>query len=154
MPDHRRETNPGFGNRLRDLMERERVSPGQLAREQGVVPGTVSRWRAGKVPGDLRLEGLARRLRTTVNYLKTGAEPSISGEGPSPGPGRPEGATGHVERQAVRRQRAIVEEAERELRERGFPSVSATQLLGILRRMLLVADDPTPLDEGEPPPGR
>ena len=54
-------------------MDRRGVRPGELAKAQGVSPGTVSRWRAGECPDDLRFPALAGYLRVPEEWLKTGA---------------------------------------------------------------------------------
>lgn len=43
-----------------------------LARSEGVRTQTVSRWRRGERPDDLRLPSLATTLRVPLNWLKTG----------------------------------------------------------------------------------
>ncbi len=62
-----------FGQRLTEAMERRDVRPGELAKAQNVSPGTVSRWRAGECPDDLRFPSLAAYLRVPEEWLKTGA---------------------------------------------------------------------------------
>jgi hypothetical protein len=49
------------------------VRPSALAKAQKVSPGTVSRWRAGECPDDLRFPSLAAFLRVGEEWLKTGA---------------------------------------------------------------------------------
>lgn len=86
MPRERPPRDEGFAKRLREVMDRERVRPKDLAKGQHVNPVTVSRWRRGEVPDDLRLPLLAARLRTTVEYLQTGQGSSTASE---PGPVAP-----------------------------------------------------------------
>ncbi len=62
----------GFGQRLTEAMDRRKVRPGELALSQAVGAGTVSRWRAGECPDDLRLPALATYLRVPEEWLKTG----------------------------------------------------------------------------------
>lgn len=61
-----------FGKRLRVAMAEAGVSATDLAKNQGVRVQTVSRWRRGELPDDLRLPALADLLRVSLNWLKTG----------------------------------------------------------------------------------
>src|SRR3954466_14741968 len=63
----------GFGLRLIEAMDRAGVRPSVLAKAQNVSPGTVSRWRAGECPDDLRFPSLAAFLGVGEEWLKTGA---------------------------------------------------------------------------------
>jgi transcriptional regulator with XRE-family HTH domain len=54
----------GFGLRLIEAMDRAGVRPSALAKAQNVSPGTVSRWRAGECPDDLRFPSLAAFLQS------------------------------------------------------------------------------------------
>lgn len=67
--------DPAFARRLRTAMEEAGIRPGALARAEGVVPQTVTKWRNGEKPDDLRLPALAARLGVTHKWLKTGEEP-------------------------------------------------------------------------------
>ena len=62
----------GFGLRLTEAMDRRRVRPGELALSQAVGAGTVSRWRKGECPDDLRFPRLAVYLQVPEEWLKTG----------------------------------------------------------------------------------
>jgi transcriptional regulator with XRE-family HTH domain len=76
----------GFGKRLKEAMTRRNVRPGQLATALGVLPQTVSRWRRGECPDDLRLPEIAAYLSVAVGWLKRGAgesEPTAHSEAPS-----------------------------------------------------------------------
>jgi transcriptional regulator with XRE-family HTH domain len=87
--------DPVFGDRLKEAMVRRRVRPGRMATDLGVRPQTVSRWRRGECPDDLRLPEIAGYLRVGLEWLKTGSgefEPAgqalgepISQRAPSPG---------------------------------------------------------------------
>jgi len=66
----------GFAARLSEAMRRRDIRPGELAKAQEVSPGTVSRWRAGECPDDLRFPSLATYLKVPEEWLKTGAGPS------------------------------------------------------------------------------
>lgn len=76
-------TDPEFGKRFRLAMEYAGVSPGDLAQVERVRPQTVSRWRRGELPDDLRLPRLAERFRVDVEWLRTGQgqAPGITGTG-------------------------------------------------------------------------
>lgn len=65
----------GFGTRMRESMDAARLRPGELARVCGVHSVTVSRWRRGELPDDLRLPQLAQCLGVAVEWLKTGQGP-------------------------------------------------------------------------------
>lgn len=62
----------GFGQRLLEAMDRRRVRPGELALALGVGGVTVSRWRKGECPDDLRLPALAAHLQVPEEWLKGG----------------------------------------------------------------------------------
>ena len=51
------------------------IEPGELAKLEDVSPTTVSRWRRGEWLDELRLPGLARRLRVRLKWLKSGEPP-------------------------------------------------------------------------------
>jgi transcriptional regulator with XRE-family HTH domain len=86
----------GFGERLKEAMIRRRVTPGRMARDLKVVPQTVSRWRRGECPDDLRLPELAAYLTVALDWLKSGVgelEPKAPTTGDhtaqrTPSPGR------------------------------------------------------------------
>ncbi|MBK8006735.1 MAG: helix-turn-helix transcriptional regulator [Gemmatimonadetes bacterium] len=71
-------TDPEFGKRFRLAMEYAGVAPGDLAEAEHVRPQTVSRWRRGELPDDLRLPRLAALFRVEAEWLRTG-------QGPAPG---------------------------------------------------------------------
>jgi transcriptional regulator with XRE-family HTH domain len=77
----------GFGERLREAMMRRRVRPGRMATDLEVRPQTVSRWRRGECPDDLRLPEIASYLRVGLGWLKTGVGTFEPGE---QAPGDPE----------------------------------------------------------------
>jgi transcriptional regulator with XRE-family HTH domain len=81
-------TDPEFGRRFRLAMESAGVSPGQLAEEEKVRPQTVSRWRRGELPDDLRMPRLARRFRVSEGWLRSG-EGTGGGHPPAGAPGAP-----------------------------------------------------------------
>jgi len=62
----------GFGDRLREAMARRAVPPGRLAVAMNVAPQTVSRWRRGECPEQLRLVQIANYLRVTPEWLAKG----------------------------------------------------------------------------------
>ena len=64
-----------FGRRLKQAMSAEDMEAGKLAELEGVGDGTVSRWRKGELPNDLRLPRLAGHLRVREEWLRTGQEP-------------------------------------------------------------------------------
>jgi transcriptional regulator with XRE-family HTH domain len=69
-----------FGERLREAMARRRVAPGRMAHDLEVAPQTVSRWRRGECPDDLRLPEIATYLRIALDWLKRGVgdiEPKV-----------------------------------------------------------------------------
>ena len=68
----------GFGARLREAMSRAGVRPGDLARTMGVHPVTVTRWRRGELPDDLRLPQLASCVGVALMWLKSGEGPQIA----------------------------------------------------------------------------
>jgi transcriptional regulator with XRE-family HTH domain len=76
----------GFGRRLKEAMARRGIRPGQLAAALGVLPQTVSRWRKGECPDDLRLPQIARYLRVALAWLKTGVGTFEPEEQPSTAP--------------------------------------------------------------------
>jgi transcriptional regulator with XRE-family HTH domain len=93
MPRRAVRVDEDFGDRLREAMMRRRIRPGQLAVALEVRPQTVSRWRRGECPDDLRLPEIATYLRVALEWLKTGKgtfEPSVQGQGVprASGPGR------------------------------------------------------------------
>jgi transcriptional regulator with XRE-family HTH domain len=61
-----------FGRRLKEVMAGLRISPGELAEGMKVRPGTVSRWRSGELPGEIRMERVARLIGVRTNWLRTG----------------------------------------------------------------------------------
>lgn len=65
-------TDREFAKRLRVAMEEAEVTPTALAEAQEVSTQTVSRWRRGELPDDLRFPSLAANLRVHANWLKTG----------------------------------------------------------------------------------
>jgi transcriptional regulator with XRE-family HTH domain len=74
----------GFGDRLREAMVRRRVRPSRMAADLKVRPQTVSRWRRGECPDDLRLPEIADYLRVGLDWLKTGQgefEPMVQAPG-------------------------------------------------------------------------
>lgn len=56
-------------------MSAEDMEAGALAKLEGVGDGTVSRWRKGELPNELRLPRLAAHLSVREEWLKTGQEP-------------------------------------------------------------------------------
>jgi transcriptional regulator with XRE-family HTH domain len=62
----------GFGDRLREAMVRRRVRPSRMAADLEVRPQTVSRWRRGECPDELRLTVIADYLRVGLDWLKSG----------------------------------------------------------------------------------
>jgi transcriptional regulator with XRE-family HTH domain len=81
--------DPAFAARLVEWMARRGMRPGELARRLGVIPGTVSRWRKGECPDDLRYPEIAAALRIDLEWLKTGAGvPEPEDQSPRQGPGR------------------------------------------------------------------
>lgn len=85
-----------FGARLRHAMHDGRLRPAALARQLGVHPTTLSRWRRGERPQPGAMTALAAALSVPVEWLKTGVNPGI---GPELA-GRPElaGPTGNAAR--------------------------------------------------------
>jgi transcriptional regulator with XRE-family HTH domain len=76
--------DPAFGERLRQVMARRGIRPGQLAAGLGVTSQTVSRWRRGECPDDLRFPEIATYLRVALDWLKTGVgtfEPTVETPG-------------------------------------------------------------------------
>ncbi len=73
MPSRVVRRDEGFGRRLVEAMTTARVRPGELARRVEVLPQTVSRWRSGELPDDLRLPQIAAVLGVREEWLKTGA---------------------------------------------------------------------------------
>lgn len=71
-PRKRPVRDPEFGERFVLAMALAGLKPSQLAREEGVIAGTVSAWRNGERPDDLRLPRLATRLGVSLRWLKTG----------------------------------------------------------------------------------
>jgi transcriptional regulator with XRE-family HTH domain len=81
-----RARDEGFGRRLKEAMARRGVQAGQLATALKVAPQTVSRWRRGECPDDLRLAQIAGYLTVGEEWLSTGvgeSEPRIQSAGPS-----------------------------------------------------------------------
>jgi transcriptional regulator with XRE-family HTH domain len=79
MPRRAVREDVGFGERLREAMVRRRVRPSRMATDLQVRPQTVSRWRRGECPDDLRLPEIATYLRVALDWLKSGVgtfEPS------------------------------------------------------------------------------
>jgi transcriptional regulator with XRE-family HTH domain len=110
----------GFGIRLKQAMARRSVRPTQLAADLGVLPQTVSRWRRGECPDDLRLPRIADYLRINAEWLRLGVgeiEPEIHSGGPgSPAEPRspPGAAPGTAPRSPGRR---AADEVRREIAE-------------------------------------
>jgi transcriptional regulator with XRE-family HTH domain len=76
--------DPAFGERLRLVMARQKIRPGQLAAALGVTSQSVSRWRRGECPDDLRLPQIADYIRVGLEWLKTGVgtlEPTVQTPG-------------------------------------------------------------------------
>jgi transcriptional regulator with XRE-family HTH domain len=91
----------GFGDRLREAMVRRRVRPSRMAADLEVRPQTVSRWRRGECPDELRLPELADYLRVGLDWLKTGVG-GFEPEGQSPGdPQAPRARTGGRRREDI-----------------------------------------------------
>jgi len=67
--------DPEFRKRLRVAMEEAECTPADLIGMEGVSASTVSRWRKGERPDDLRLPQLARRLGVSLKWLKSGEGP-------------------------------------------------------------------------------
>jgi transcriptional regulator with XRE-family HTH domain len=81
-----RARDEGFGRRLKEAMARRGVQAVQLATALKVAAQTVSRWRRGECPDDLRIAQLAGYLRIAEDWLRTGAgeiESRIHLEAPS-----------------------------------------------------------------------
>jgi transcriptional regulator with XRE-family HTH domain len=75
-----------FAMRLREAMDLRGVRPSALARGLHVYAGTVSRWRKGECPDDLRMPEIANFLRVNVDWLRSGTgdrEPVAHTEAPS-----------------------------------------------------------------------
>jgi len=74
----------GFGRRLKQAMAEEDMQAKRLAELEKVGVGTVSRWRRGELPDELRYPSLASHLGVRVNWLKSGQgtmRPSLGGNG-------------------------------------------------------------------------
>lgn len=67
--------DPAFAERFREAMEESGWKAGKLAKAEGVVPGTASKWLRGEMPDDLRLPRLAERFGVQLKWLKSGEEP-------------------------------------------------------------------------------
>lgn len=48
------------------------MTPGDLAGVMEVVPSTVSKWRAGRIPGGIHLRRIGTLLGVRTNWLRTG----------------------------------------------------------------------------------
>jgi transcriptional regulator with XRE-family HTH domain len=72
LPGRAARIDEGFARRLREAMAQRGVRPSQLARGLNVYAGTVSRWRKGECPDDLRLPEIAAYLRVALVWLKDG----------------------------------------------------------------------------------
>jgi transcriptional regulator with XRE-family HTH domain len=72
LPGRAARIDEGFATRLREAMSRRGVRPSQLARGLNVYAGTVSRWRKGECPDDLRMPEIAAYLRVALDWLKNG----------------------------------------------------------------------------------
>lgn len=60
----------GFGERLREIREKQGITSNELCSLLNVASGTVSRWEAGKrEPGIETINALASALNTSVAYL-------------------------------------------------------------------------------------
>lgn len=75
MGKRRVQSDSAFGHRLKLAMSLVDMEAGQLAKLEGVGSGTVSRWRRGELPNELRLPRLAAALRVRLEWLKSGQEP-------------------------------------------------------------------------------
>jgi transcriptional regulator with XRE-family HTH domain len=84
MPRRAVRMDVGFGDRLREAMVRRRVRPSRMAADLEVRPQTVSRWRRGECPDDLRVPEIADYLRVGLEWLKTG-QGTFEPEGQTPG---------------------------------------------------------------------
>lgn len=62
----------GFGDRLKGKMREKGYGVADLAAKVPVEPNSVSRWRAGHVPGPVYLERVAALLDCTTGFLKDG----------------------------------------------------------------------------------
>jgi transcriptional regulator with XRE-family HTH domain len=92
MPGRAARIDEAFARRLREAMARRGVRPSQLARGLNVYAGTVSRWRKGECPDDLRLPEIAAYLKVAQEWLKTGAGDMERREGE---PGDPNAQRAH-----------------------------------------------------------
>lgn len=63
----------GFADRLKEAMKRKGVGVAEFAGQVPVEPNSVSRWRAGYVPGPVHLARVAALLDVSTGYLKEGA---------------------------------------------------------------------------------
>jgi transcriptional regulator with XRE-family HTH domain len=136
MPRIRPPRDEGFARRLREVMERERIRPRDLAKGEKVNPVTVSRWRSGEVPDELRLPGLAKRLQTSPEYLKTGQGAPFVERTTQPAPERPASPSeaARPERAADKATLEVFEEGQAKLLGRGL--IPAEEAIGWLYRML------------------
>ena len=148
----------GFGRRLVEAMDRRGVRPGELAVAQDVGASTVSRWRRGECPDDLRLPQIAAYLQIPAEWLKTGAgeRPAWNEPGMRRTPGRRKAD------QAVARLADLEdagETARRQLAEyeragRSPPSYQILAWFEMLERAVSPpAGDPDPLGRPTPPEG-
>jgi transcriptional regulator with XRE-family HTH domain len=62
----------GFAERLKEAMKRKGVGVGEFAAQVPVEPNSVSRWRAGYVPGPVHLARVAQLLDVSTGFLKEG----------------------------------------------------------------------------------
>jgi transcriptional regulator with XRE-family HTH domain len=84
VPDRAVRMDAAFGGRLKQAMVRRGVRPAELAKALEVGQGTVSRWRRGECPSDLRLEKIAGYLRVSGEWLMRGVG-EIETESKAPG---------------------------------------------------------------------
>ena len=66
-----------FWQKYVELCEQNNIKPRMLAKELGVSPATVTRWKNGSVPGKETLETISKKFNVTVDYLINDAEISI-----------------------------------------------------------------------------
>jgi transcriptional regulator with XRE-family HTH domain len=97
LPGRSVRTDEAFGNRLKEAMARRGISPGRMAHDLEVAAQTVSRWRRGECPDDLRLPEIATYLKVSLEWLRKGLgdiEPRVQALGGdttaqrAPAPGR------------------------------------------------------------------
>ena len=86
-------SGPDVGPRLRELRVSQGLQTAELAARAGVYPNSISRWENGSPIKPAYLDKVAKALKTTPYFLKTGEQPTAADVSPPPKQnGHPESA--------------------------------------------------------------